>query len=70
MSQPSQKYLTPEQLVKRWEGRISPGTLANWRARRPKQGPPHTKIGGRVLYPVAQVEAWEKSQTTDQEDAA
>lgn len=51
------KFLTPDELVNRWHGTIGKGTLANWRAK--KRGPAYVKIGGRVLYPLEQVEAWE-----------
>lgn len=57
-------FLTPDQLVQRWEGRIKRGTLANWRARTPPAGPAFTKTGGRVLYPLDQVEAYEQANTT------
>jgi hypothetical protein len=48
-------------------GKIAPRTLANWRSR--GLGPKFAKIGGRVLYRLADVEAWEDSRTfrgTDQ----
>jgi len=53
------KHLTPVQLAERLEGVVTVGTLANWRARKPNPGPSFVKLGGRVLYPVDQVEAWE-----------
>lgn len=55
MAQPA--FLTPHQLAQRWNGVVTTGTLANWRSK--KVGPPFTKLRGRILYPTAQVEAWE-----------
>lgn len=54
-------YLTPDELCARYKGTINARTLANWRAS--GDGPAFTKIGGRVLYPVAAVEKWEKKRT-------
>lgn len=51
------QYLTPDELTVRWKNAISLGTLANWRSR--KCGPGFTRIGGRVLYPLEAVIAWE-----------
>lgn len=50
-------FLTPHQLAQRWSGAVTIGTLANWRSKR--AGPTYTKLRGRILYPLAQVEAWE-----------
>ena len=36
--------------------RLSPGTLIVWRSRR--QGPPYVKIGGRVFYLPAELDAF------------
>lgn len=54
-------YLTPEELVARFRGKITKRTLANWRSQ--GEGPDYTKIGGRVLYSVADVVAYEKRRT-------
>lgn len=48
-------FLTRVQLAARWH--IAPGTLANWAAR--GEGPRSRTLGGRVLYQLADVEAWE-----------
>jgi hypothetical protein len=48
--------LTPEELAERW--RISKGTLANWRVS--GEGPRYIKFGRRVLYPLSEVEAFER----------
>lgn len=55
----SNKYLTPEETAQRL--RLTVGTLANWRVR--GQGPAFTKMGRKVLYPIAKVEAYEAAQT-------
>lgn len=51
-------YLTAEEVSERYRGEISTGTLANWRAMR--IGPTFVKIGKAVLYPVEELEAWDK----------
>ena len=53
------KYLTAEEVAERYRGAVSVGTLRNWRAMR--VGPAFVKIGKAVLYPVDQLEAWDKS---------
>jgi hypothetical protein len=54
-------YLTPYALHKRWGGAISPKTLANWRAK--GTGPKWLKVGGRIVYPLTEVKAYEERQT-------
>jgi hypothetical protein len=54
-SQP--KYLTASEVSERWGLAVSTGTLANWRTQ--KKGPPYQKLGSKVRYPIAQLEAWE-----------
>lgn len=62
-------FLTTEELAKRW--RCSPGNLENWRIA--GKGPCFTRPGGktrgRVLYPIAEIERWERdnefSSTTE-----
>ena len=44
-------------LARRWK--ISPRTLERWRWLR--EGPRYLKLGGRVLYRVADIEAYEQS---------
>ena len=56
-------YLTPRELHVRLKGSISVRTLANWRCL--GVGPKFTKAGGRILYPVAEVERWEARQTVE-----
>lgn len=50
-------FLTPRQVAQRWNGVVTIGTLANWRSK--GVGPTYTKLRGRILYPVAKLEAWE-----------
>ena len=61
-------YLTPGDLVSRWGGAIGRGTLANWRAQ--GRGPDFVKLGGRVLYPLERVEAFEAQSTRGANDNA
>lgn len=55
------KLLTPSELIARWRDSITASTLATWRSR--KLGPSYVKVGGRVLYPLRAVEAWEAKRT-------
>lgn len=50
-------FLTPDELVERWSGAVTRGTLANWRSQ--GEGPAFVKFGNRVRYPMVKVEAWE-----------
>jgi hypothetical protein len=52
------KYLTAEEVSERYRGEITVGTLRNWRAMR--IGPPFIKIGKAVLYPIEELDAWDK----------
>ena len=56
-------FMTPEQLVQRYKGTISVKTLANWRTK--GGGPEYTKIGGKIMYSLAAVKAWESRRTFD-----
>lgn len=49
------EHLDQKGLAKRWL--ISPRTLEQWRWQ--GRGPRYLKIGGRVIYPVAEIEAYE-----------
>ena len=49
------KHLNQMELAKRWT--ISPRTLERWRFL--KAGPHYLKIGGRVVYRVEDIEAYE-----------
>lgn len=59
--------LTPQELVARWTSKegtpaVTLGTLANWRCK--GRGPRFFKPGGthgaRVLYPLKEIEKWER----------
>ena len=53
----SETCLNQIDLARRW--RISPRTLERWRWLR--EGPRYLKLGGRFLYRVADIEAYEQS---------
>ena len=55
----SAAYLTLEEVVARYRGQVSEGTLRNWRAMR--VGPSFIKIGKAVLYPITELDRWDKS---------
>ncbi len=55
----SSEFLTDAQLAARWQ--IHRQTLIRWR--REKIGPPFVRINTRVLYPLAEVEQYEKANT-------
>lgn len=55
------QYLTAQQLSARWNEQISPRTLANWRTS--GCGPRYVKIGGRVMYRITDIEAWENARS-------
>jgi hypothetical protein len=55
MSTGDLRHLNQIQLSRRWS--ISPRTLERWRWL--QQGPQYLKIGGRVVYRVDDVEAYE-----------
>lgn len=52
------RFLTPEEVAERYRGGVSVGTLRNWRAQR--IGPSFVKIGKAVLYPLDELDAWDK----------
>ncbi|MFB9261700.1 helix-turn-helix domain-containing protein [Bradyrhizobium erythrophlei] len=52
------KFLTPEEVSGRYRGEVTVGTLRNWRSMR--IGPAYVKIGKAVLYPVDELEAWDR----------
>ena len=58
---PDKKYLTAEEVSERYRGEITVGTLRNWRAMR--IGPAFIKIGKAVLYPLEELDAWDKANT-------
>ena len=50
------RHLNQKDLARRWS--MSPKTLERWRWL--GDGPPYLKIGGKVLYRIEDVEAFEK----------
>ena len=52
-------HLTPQEVAERLRTTI--GTLSNWRIK--GYGPKYVKLGRRVLYPVREVEAFERLNT-------
>ena len=52
------RYLTAEEVSQRYRGEISVGTLRNWRMAR--VGPPFIKVGKAVLYPVEELDSWDR----------
>jgi hypothetical protein len=59
MSAMDLRHLNQVQLSRRWS--ISPRTLERWRWL--KSGPQYLKIGGRVVYRIEDIEAYEAKQT-------
>lgn len=57
MSSPA--YLTIDEVIKRYRDQISEGTFRNWRSLR--IGPPFIKIGKVPLYPVKELDRWDRS---------
>lgn len=55
---PDDKFLTPEDVSKRYRGAVTVGTLENWRGL--GVGPSYVKVGKAVLYPVEELEAWDR----------
>jgi len=51
------EMLLQVELARRWK--LSPRTLERFRYE--KKGPPYVKIGGRVVYRVSDIEAFERS---------
>ena len=55
------KLLTAQQLAERWENKVQLRTIERWRST--GQGPKFMRLGGKVLYPIAEVEAFEDRST-------
>lgn len=52
-------YLTFEEVVERYRNKISESTLRNWRSKR--FGPSFIKVGKAVLYPIDELDRWDRS---------
>jgi len=59
MTDSAVRHMSQYELGRRW--RISPRTLERWRWLR--EGPRYLKIGGRVVYRVEDIEAYEADRT-------
>jgi hypothetical protein len=55
---PDPNYLTPE-VIARYRGQVSEGPLCNWRCMR--IGPSFLKTGKTILYPIGELDRWDKS---------
>jgi hypothetical protein len=51
-------FLTLNEVVERYRGQISEGTLRNWRSMR--VGPSFLKVGKAVLYPLEELDRWDR----------
>ena len=51
-------FLTLEEVVERYRGRVSGGTLRNWRSIR--IGLSFIKIGKAILYPLEELDRWDR----------
>lgn len=58
---PDKLFLTPHELAMRYNGKVTVRTLANWRSA--GISPPFTKVGGRILYRLQDIEEWERTRT-------
>lgn len=58
---PEVSFLTVDELLARWKGVLTKGTLANWRSK--KVGPPYIKLRTKVVYPFEQLEEWEQANS-------
>src|SRR5258708_37520143 len=56
MSEPA--LLTLNEVIERYRGQISEGTLRNWRSMR--VGPSFLKVGKAVLYPREELDRWDR----------
>jgi hypothetical protein len=56
-------FLTPDEVVTRWGGATKRGTLANWRSQ--GKGPPWSKRGAKVVYPLDRLAAYEAANDNE-----
>ena len=61
MTHTAPHYLTQSELATRF--RISPRTLERWRWL--KTGPNYTKLGGRIVYALTDVETYERRRRAE-----
>lgn len=60
---PDETYLTEKEVIERWRGSATQGTLRQWRCHR--KGPSYIKLGKSVLYPLSCLVAFEAERFTD-----
>ena len=65
MQEGNRIFLTQAELAARF--RVSPRTLERWRWL--KTGPNYTKLGGRVVYALADVETYERRRRAETHSA-
>lgn len=53
----AETFYTPEEIVRRWRGKIDIATLANWRSKR--QGPAYHRFGRAIFYRADLLASWE-----------
>lgn len=53
------QFLTVDDVIRRWGGVVTRGTLANWRCK--KVGPTFVKLRARVVYPLDGLIEWERA---------
>lgn len=56
-------FLTTEEVSERYRGLITVGTLENWRNLR--IGPSFMKVGKAVLYPIVELDAWDRKNIVE-----
>jgi hypothetical protein len=56
MSEPM--FLTLNELIERYRGQVSEGAMRDWRSVR--VGPSFLKIGKAVLYPMEELDRWDR----------
>jgi hypothetical protein len=61
----SAEFLTPDEVVARWQGRIKAKTLSNWRGMKPSPGPSFLRLGNRALYRRSVIEKYEREHGYD-----
>jgi hypothetical protein len=54
----NQMFLTLDEVIVRYREQISESTLRNWRSMR--VGPSFLKLGKAVLYPLEELERWDR----------
>jgi len=57
----TEQFIDQKQLARRWA--MSPRTLERWRWLR--QGPVYFKLGGKVVYRLADIEGFERDHVRD-----